>query len=361
VNKNLSFSNILIRVPNWLGDSMMATPVVSAVRKNFPKAKLTILAKSNFASFWKNFSEVHEVLALEKGMASYLKTISEIKKRQFDVALTLPSSFSSAFLHFAADIPVRVGWGGEGREIFLTQVVPAPEPRKKHLVWEYLELIRQGLGRPIPSPTFKLAFPLDLKISQEAKKLLKSLKVNTKPGLVALGPGATYGSAKRWPLDYWNELITQMLEAGKETLLVVGGDEEKEYLSGLWRGLPEKYSKRLVSLVGKTNPRVLAAVLDECKLLITNDTGPMHVAAAVGTPTVAVFGSTSPAWTRPFGLGHEVIYKNAECSPCFQKTCPIGYICLNQITVDEVLRTAKKKLKGRRVVAGEKPPQGVLV
>jgi heptosyltransferase-2 len=340
---------------------MMASPVVSAVRKTFPAAKLSILSKPNMSPFWKSFKEVDEVLILEKGAPGYLKTISEIKKRQFDVALSLPSSFSSAFLHFAADIPVRVGWGGEGREIFLTHVVPAPEPRKKHLVWEYLELIRHGLGRPIASSAFKLAFPLDLKISQEAKKLLKSLKVNTKPGLVALGPGATYGPAKRWPLDHWKELITQMLEAGKETLLVVGGEEEKEYLSGLWRGLPEKYSKRLVSLVGKTNPRVLAAVLDECKLLITNDTGPMHVAAAVGTPTVAVFGSTSPAWTRPFGLGHEVIYKNAECSPCFQKTCPIGYICLNQITVDEVLRTAKKKLKGRRVVAVEKPPQGVLV
>jgi heptosyltransferase II len=360
VNKNLSFSNILIRVPNWLGDSMMVTPVVSAVRKAFPKAKLTILAKSNFAFFWKSFSEVHEVLILEKGAAGYLKTISEIKKRQFDVALTLPSSFSSAFLHFAADIPVRIGWGGEGREIFLTQVVPAPEPRKKHLVWEYLELIRQGLGRPIASPTYKLTFPLDLKISQEAKKLLKSLKINTKPGLVALGPGATYGLAKRWPLDYWKELITQMLESGKETLLVVGGAEEKEYLNDLWKDLPETHSKRLVSLVGKTDPRVLAAVLDECKLLITNDTGPMHVAAAVDTPTVAIFGSTSPTWTRPFGLGHEVIYKAVECSPCYQKTCPIGYICLNWITVDEVLKAAHKKLKGGGV-KGEKPPQGVLV
>ena len=179
--------------------------------------------------------------------------------------------------------------------------------------------------------------------------------------MVALGPGATYGPAKRWPLGYWKQLIALMLESGKETLLVLGGPEEKEYLEDLWKGLSDKHAPRLVSLVGKTSPLMLAAVLDQCKLLITNDTGPMHVAAAVGTPTVALFGSTSPTWTRPFGLGHEVIYKAVECSPCYQKTCPIGYICLNRITVDEVLRTVQKKLKGHAGVKGEKPPQGVLV
>jgi heptosyltransferase-2 len=360
VNKSPSYSNILIRVPNWLGDSVMATPVVAAVCKTFPKAKLSILSKSHFAPLWKSFSEVHEVLVLEKGLLGYLRTIDEIKKRKFDAALTLPSSFSSAFILFAAEVPLRVGWGGDGREIFLTHVIPAPEPRQKHLVWEYLELMRQGLGRSNTLKTVQLAFPLGSKPKQEAQKLFKLLKVNTKSGLVALGPGATYGPAKRWPLPYWKQLITHMLESGKETLLVLGGPEEKEYLEELWKGLPTRHTQRLVSLVGKTSPQALAAVLDQCKLLITNDTGPMHVAAAVGTPTVAIFGSTSPTWTRPFGLGHEVIYKAVECSPCFQKTCPIGYICLNQITVDEVFQKTRKKLKSKVVIQGEKAPQGVL-
>jgi heptosyltransferase II len=343
-----------------LGDSMMATPIVLAMRKTLPNAKLTILSKTNFAPFWKSFSEVHEVLVLEKGLKGTLRSVIEIKKRKFDMAITLPGSISSAFIFFAAEVPIRIGWGGEGRELFLTQVVPLPEPRRKHLVWEYLELIRQGLGRPISLKTFRLAFPLGFKSKQEAHWLFKSLKVNEKSGLVALGPGATYGPAKRWPLDYWKQLIKKMLESGKETLLVLGGPEEKEYLEELWKGLPNHHTQRLVSLVGKTNPQALAAVLDQCKLLITNDTGPMHVAAAVGTPTLALFGSTSPAWTKPFGLGHEVIYKSVECSPCFQKTCPIGYICLNQITVDEVFQKTRKKLKNTVVIQGEKAPQGVL-
>jgi len=360
MNSTPIYTNILIRVPNWLGDSMMATPVVSAVRKAFPQSSITILSKPNMAPCWRGFSELREVLVIEKGLGGTIRTIREIKKRKFDVALTLPTSFSSAFLLFAADIPVRVGWGGEGRELFLSNVIPAPVPRQKHLVWEYLELVRQGLGRPLIQKTVKLAFPIDSKSKKEAQKLLKSLKVNPQWGLVALGPGATYGPAKRWPLGYWKKLIAQMLATRKETLLVLGGPEEKEYLEELWKELLGKQAPRLVSLVGKTSPQTLAAVLDQCKLLITNDTGPMHVAAAVGIPTVAIFGSTSPAWTRPFGLGHEVIYKAVECSPCYQKTCPIGYICLNRITVDEVLKAAHKQLKGGGV-KGEKPPKGVLV
>ncbi len=102
---------------------------------------------------------------------------------------------------------------------------------------------------------------------------------------------------------------------------------------------------------------ILGSMLAHCKLLITNDTGPMHVAAAVGTPTVALFGSTSPTWTRPFGMGHEVIYHHVECSPCFQKTCPIGYICLNQISVQEVFKAAIKKLKKPGKITAEKLPK----
>jgi heptosyltransferase-2 len=360
MNKTSPNANILIRVPNWLGDSMMATPVVSAVRATFPQAKLTLLAKPYLAPFWKNFSEVCDVLILEKGLVGHLRTIAEIKKRKFDIALTLPSSFSSAFILFASDIPARIGWGGEGRGLLLTHLIPTAEPRQKHLVWEYLELARQGLGQPISLKTIKLAFPFDSKMVREAAELLKSLKVNEESGLVALGPGATYGPAKRWPLEYWKQLVPIILKSNKDTLLILGGAEEQEYLNDLWKGLAKPYIKRVVSLAGKTNPRVLAVVLKKCKLLITNDTGPMHVAAAVGTPTVALFGSTSPQWTRPFGLGHEVIYKSLECSPCFQKTCPIGYVCLRQISVEEVFQAVQKKLMEKRLIRAEKPPQGVL-
>jgi heptosyltransferase-2 len=335
---------------------MMATPVLSAVRNAFPKAKISILAKPHFASFWRSFKEVHEVLLIQKGLAGYARTAHEIKKRGFDAALTLPSSFSSAFLLFAAGVPHRAGWGGEGRDLFLTRVVPNPMPRHKHLVWEFLELTREGLGRPTTQKSFRLQAPEEKTAQKDAKLLFKELALKDRKGFIALGPGATYGPAKRWPLVHWKQLIDKLLKTRPETLLVLGGAEEEAYLAELFG-----HGQQVVSLVGRTTPSTLAAILKECKVLITNDTGPMHVAAAVGTPTVALFGSTSPTWTRPFGEGHEVIYKQAECSPCFQKTCPIGYICLSRIAVDEVFGAALKSLKGKGEVKAEMPPQEAAV
>lgn len=350
-----TFSNILIRVPNWLGDTMMATPTILEVRKAFPRAKLTVLSKPNFSDFWSHFPGVDQVIELEKGFFGFWNTAKKMQVQRFDAALTLPTSFSSAFLLFAAGVPYRAGWSGEGRDPFLTQVVPHPDARQKHLVWEFLELTRNGLGKPSTLKSFQLSAPVDKKALGELKTLFQELGINDKKGLIALGPGATYGPAKRWPLVYWKKLIEQLLKIRSETLLVLGGPEEETYLQELF-GTGDK---RLVSLVGRTTPLVLSALLERCKVLVTNDTGPMHVAAAVGTPTVALFGSTSPAWTRPFGTGHEVIYKNEECSPCFQKTCPIGYPCLHRITVEEVLAKTQKILKARVKVKSEKAPAGV--
>jgi ADP-heptose:LPS heptosyltransferase len=126
-------------------------------------------------------------------------------------------------------------------------------------------------------------------------------------------------------------------------------------------GQTPKDSKRLHLLAGRTNPMILGAMLSRCKLLVTNDTGPMHVAAAVGTPVVALFGSTSPTWTRPFGLGHEVIFHQVECSPCFQRTCPIGYLCLNKISVAEVFAAVQRQLRKPHKVQPEKISNKMLL
>ncbi len=355
------FSNVLIRVPNWLGDNLMATPVVSAVREMLPEAKVTVLCKSPFSDFWKTLYGVDQVVIIENGFLGFWKTVQGLKKQKFDAALILPGSLSSAFLIFAAEIPWRAGWGGEGRELFLTHVVERLRPREKHLVWEYLALASHGLKGKITSDRFRLSSSLSLNDRAEAQKILKAGGINQGKGLVALGPGATYGPAKRWPLPYWRQLVRQLLKTRPESILIIGGKEESEYLERLSEGLSKAESARVLSLVGKTPLRLLAAFLKDSKVLITNDTGPMHMAAAVGTPAVALFGSTSPVWTRPFGIGHEVIYKRVECSPCFQKTCPIGYVCLHQISVEEVYQAALQKIKSAGVVQGEKPPRGVLV
>jgi heptosyltransferase-2 len=336
-------ANILVRVPNWLGDTVMATPAVSAVRKIFPRSRLTILAREAFASFWRDFPGIDHVLTLgsqDRGLYGFSKKAAEIRKQGFDTALILPVSFSSAFLAFLAGIPVRIGWSGEGRDLFLSHIIERSQERKKHLVLEYIELVQRAFGKAPVKETVRLMAPRLQSAQKETRKLFG--RTPRPKSWIALAPGATYGPGKRWPLAHWMELVKRLLAKRKESLLILSGQEEAGYLEPLVQTIPQTQKNRVISLVGRTTPLQLAAVLKNCRLLITNDTGPMHLAAAVGTPTVALFGSSSPVWTGPFGKGHQVIYKHVECSPCFQKTCPIGYKCLTGISVDEVFRAVQK-------------------
>ncbi len=333
---------LLVRVPNWLGDTLMATPAVSEITRIFPEADISILARKPFAGFWENFPGIRKVYSLGENRRFYAHwtAVREIQREGFDTALVFPTSFSSAFLVFAAGIPTRIGWGGEGRDLFLTRVVPYENPRQKHLVWEYLDLVQKGFGLKSAAKTFRLSSVLTLGAREKADQL----ELNRKGNYLAFCPGATYGAAKRWPFAYWLELAQKLGKSRKETLLILGGAGDEAFLGDLKKGLETSGDGRFQWLVGKTDMLTLAEVLSRCRLLVTSDTGPMHMAAAVGTPTVALFGSTSPAWTRPFGKGHEVIHKEIECSPCFQRTCPIGYACLNAISVEEVYKVIRKKL-----------------
>ncbi|HVM32080.1 MAG TPA: lipopolysaccharide heptosyltransferase II [bacterium] len=350
-------SRLILRVPNWLGDSLMATPAVARARELNPEAHLTVMARPAFAPFWKAFPGVDEVFILDSkrrhaGVLGFLRAAREIAAGRYDFALCLPQSFSSAFLFFAAQIPRRAGYAAEGRAPFLTHPLSLPDARKRHLVEEYVRLVEAAFGSPATSKPQALRAPLAAG-KPEAAALLKKIGAAGK-GLIALGPGATYGPAKRWPLAYWREVMKKLLASRGETLLLLGGAEEEAYLRPLvedFRQGPQ--ARRVHLLAGKTSVTGLVSLLSSCKLLITNDTGPMHAAAAAGTPTVALFGSTSPLWTRPFGRGHAVLYHPPRCSPCFQKTCPIGYVCLHRIQVAEVLAAAEKILRSKTRVGPE--------
>ncbi len=320
----------------------MATPAVSEIIRFFPEAEISILARKPFAEFWENFPGIHQVFSTgeNRGFLSYWRTVREIQREGFDTVLVLPTSFSSAFFVFAAGVPSRIGWGGEGRDFFLTRVIPYETPRQKHLVWEYLDLAQKSFEMKATTQSFRLSSPL----TPEAREKADRLDVIRGGDFLAFCPGATYGAAKRWPLPYWLELTDQLRRSRKETILILGGEGDEVFPGGLKKGLGDSGADHFLWLVGKTDVLTLAEVLSRCRLLVTSDTGPMHMASAVGTPTVALFGSTSPTWTRPFGTGHEVIYKKTECSPCFQRTCPIGYECLHAISVEEVFKAIQKKL-----------------
>jgi heptosyltransferase-2 len=355
---------IAIRVPNWLGDSLMATPAILRAREIYPQARLTLVARPAFAAFWKSFPGVDSVFILDSkgshaGLWGFWKAARELKQQKFDAALTLPLSFSSAFLFFAAQIPLRAGYAAEGRSLFLTRAVPLERARRTHLVREYLRLVERGFDAPASAAKRALWAPLKPGAAEVAALVRRHGL--SRAGWIALGPGATYGPAKRWPLPYWKQVIQKILDNRSEDLLVLGGREEADYLKPLVADFKKgAFGKRVHLMAGETSVPGLASLLARCRVLITNDTGPMHVAAAVGTPTVALFGSTSPAWTRPFGLGHEVLYHQTECSPCFQKSCPIGYVCLHRIKVEEVWRSTLKILKNKNRVKPEAIQAGAV-
>lgn len=290
-----------------------------------------------------------------KGIQGFVKLAVQLRSAGFDTALTFPASFSAAFLFYMARIPVRIGWSAQGRDFLLTHSFGHEKDRQIHLVWDYLELAQKAFGLTPQNKTYSLETGLD---EVALKKAGQWLGPTASGGFIALGPGATYGPAKRWPLEHWKELMGRLLSRRPESLVILGTKDEKELLNPLLEGWNLEQSNRVLNLVGETDVPLLAAVLSKARLLVTNDSGPMHLAVAAGTPVVALFGSTSPQWTGPFGKGHSVVSMNLECSPCFQKTCPIGYPCLRGIGVQEIYQEIDRKLTVQEPVAGWMFPQG---
>ncbi len=301
---------ILIRGSNWLGDSVISAAAVRAIKRGRPDAHVTIATPANLVSVWKLVPEVDEVLSLPN--KSLLAT-SRLLKRQtpFDVAVLFPNSFRSAMEVWLAGIPRRVGYRGHSRSWLLNQIVPEPDARGpiKHQVHRYLHLAKE-LGASDESKP-----PVARKIPN------KSLKIG-------LCPGAEYGPAKRWLPERFAEVATAI----DGQWILFGTEKDAEIGKTIENSLGEK----CVNRIGKTTLEELINELRECRLLLTNDTGTMHLATLLGVPVVAVFGSTEDRLTGPLGAGNIVVRHHVECSPCFLRECPIDFRCMKAVTSEEV-------------------------
>jgi lipopolysaccharide heptosyltransferase II len=218
---------------------------------------------------------------------------------------------------------------------------------------ETLDLLRRGWGLDPFAAPLRLEFPLNAQDERAADQVLR--ESGGKGGTwVAFAPGAAYGPTKRWDVESWRALADLLLRHTMVRLALVGSREEAATAEGILTGLPPAQRRRAHSWAGRTGVTVLGALLSRCRVLVTNDTGPMHVAAGVGTPVVAVFGSTSPEWTRPLGTGHRVLYRQAPCSPCFRKECHVTprLQCLTAITPEYAWRALWPMLMGKPVRVG---------
>jgi heptosyltransferase-2 len=310
---------ILIRSSNWLGDAVMSSEAVRRIKYGRPDCVLTILTPSKLADFWRLVPEVDEVLTIDPG-ESIFHVSSKVRSR-FEVAIVFPNSPRVALEAWLAGIPRRVGYSRRWRDGFLNQLIP--EPKKPHPLshqkLHYLRIADQ-LGAEMTDP------------------LNEIFSWKPEAALAGLCPGAEYGPAKRWP-DFGAAAGELSKRLGLHWLIFGTGRE---------RSISEKIAgslgSRVTDLTGRTTLLELVAQLRRCEVLLTNDTGTMHLAAFLGVPTVSIFGSTEPQLTGPIGEGHIVLRHHVECSPCFLRECPLDFRCMRAVTVEEVVRVVEKKL-----------------
>ena len=339
-----AFKNILVFSPNWVGDTIMALPMVAGLRTALPTARLVVVANPRVAPLWKNNPNIDQLWNLEttggRGWLNQLRLFPTIKRGNFDVALILPHDFASAAVTWFARVPVRVGAAVGGRGWLLTHSQSNHlDQRHQPLIENYLNFLRQigwEPGRPAP------ALPIDPAAQIAADENLAAHGIQPGDRIIGLAPGATYGPAKRWPPERFAELADRLAQEYQAKVLVLISPQEQSLgreIRSLTRQAPVFWDQSFPLLE-------VAALMKRCHLFIANDSGLMHMAAAVGTPVIAIFGSTSPTWTAPAGAGHIILHKPLACSPCFQRRCALKtYECLTSITVPEVLTAVATQLR----------------
>ncbi len=338
--------NIIVRMPNWIGDLVMATPVLSDVRRAFPRARITAMARSPVGELLREDAEIDELFCFSKATGfgrrrDKRSIIEKLRKGNYDLGILLTHSFSSAWWFWQGKVQQRLGYDCNGRGLLLTCRVPLPHRiDQQHLVVTY-KMLLGPLGIAL-SDTPPRLFLLDREL-ELAFALLQQHGVTAKSRIVGIHPGATYGSAKCWLPERFKEVSRRLLEDPDVIVVYFGDPATAPLVKNICLGLPS----RVVNLAGLTSLRELAALIRLCHVLLTNDSGPMHIADALGTPVVALFGSTSEIMTGPYRTAGTVIHKHVFCSPCHQRTCPTDFRCMKEIGADEVLEEIRSVIHGR--------------
>jgi heptosyltransferase-2 len=351
---------LLIRGTNWVGDSILSLPALKQVRVEFPQARITLLVLPWVAGIYEGCSAIDDVWpydrqGLYRGLRGKLRLIQELRQKQFDAALLFQNAFEAAVLTRLAGIPVRAGYDRDGRGWLLSHKVGVdPHVSKLHQTFYYLDFLDQLLGRPRavqglePKPTSQFvaeAMPdISLTVSPErehaAQTRLRSQGVDFNRTLVGVNPGAFYGSAKRWLSERYAAVLDRLMDERKASVVIFGSPNEVAIATAI----QSEMRNRPVVLSGQTDLAELIAMIACCDLFLTNDSGPMHLAAALRVPTLAIFGSTDEIATGPMSPAAVVLNKRVECSPCLLRKCPIDHRCMTRITAEEVTQEALRMI-----------------
>lgn len=347
--KNLfpSDGRILIRSANWIGDAVMSTAALRELRRLFPRSHLTVVARQWVAPLFEEQGLADAILPLPNSVGALRQALTlSGRLRGFDAAVLFQNAFSAALTVFLARIPERVGYRTDGRSFLLTRRArPRVKRLGRHQVYHYLDLLHQTGLSPLDylnAPSFQPDTRLQAteRGRNRARKLLKGLDVDPDRQRIIVNPGAYYGPAKRWFIDRYAKLCDLLIAEHPCEILLIGSARERriaDEIAALTRKSPHILS-------GRTDLSCLMALIAGADLMITNDSGPMHLAAALGTRQIALFGSTDEIATGPLSDRAQVLHKHVPCSPCLLRECPIDLRCFDRISVEEVYRMASSAL-----------------
>jgi heptosyltransferase II len=334
---------VLIRGTNWIGDVVMTLPAVSAIRKAWPGAELFVLAKPWVADLYRLSADVDEVILFEEpgrhaGIGGKWRLAAELRRYRFDCAILLQNAIEAAILARLAGIPYRAGYNTDGRGFLLTHSVGrTPAILGVHQIDYYLEMVR-ALGL-LPAGRSVHLRGDDHGLSESR---LREWGIQPGHPLIGLAPGAAYGPAKKWFPERFAAVIDRLIDDTGAQAILFGSEGDRESIAEVRKNARHP----LIDMAGRTNLKEAIALISRCDLFVSNDTGLMHIAGALGIPMVAIFGSTNPKTTSPAGEASIVIHREVPCSPCLKPVCPTDFRCMDLIGVDEVYSAARGLMKG---------------
>jgi heptosyltransferase-2 len=341
---------VVVRGVNWVGDAVMTIPALRELRRVLPHAHITLATRSWAEGLFADADFLDDLLIYNRGardMRAPLRQTREWRRRAFDLALLFQNAFEAALIASAARVPIRIGYATDGRRALLTHPLALPAWRaERHEIFYYLNIIAE-LERLLYSASNieerEPRFALNISESRKtlAREFLSTHGARLNRPMVALCPGSTNSRAKRWPAERYAMLSDRFITEADANILLIGAADEVE----VSREVAERMRHHPVMLTGETDLAQAVAILSLADILITNDTGPAHIAAALNRPTLVIFGPTDPRTTRPFSSVAEIIRHPPECAPCMLRDCPIDHRCMTAISTDEVFARACAMMK----------------
>ena len=349
IGETLNHKKIIVRGTNWIGDAVMTFPAISAVKKIFPNSIVDVLARDWVLDIYRCHPDISRVIALKKiksvkDLPYLFKCALKLREGRYDLAILFPNSFESALFFKISGIAKVYGYSRDFRRFLLNSPVTVPkEKSKKHEVFYYLNLVHELFpdGHALGKTTPKIDFRIDKSSIKKARRLLEDFGAKTDDLFIGLNPGAAYGPAKCWPKERFLELSRKILKEFPSSRIVVFGTKSE---SETGKTIKKIDTKRVIDLCGKTTLMEAISIISMLRIMITNDSGLMHVGAACGIPLVAIFGSTNPVTTGPWSEKAKIVRKELDCSPCLKRTCPRDFECMKMITVEDVFKEVKNLL-----------------